>query len=79
MSKSDGAIRPGRHMTRGGKEVYIACRCNVNPDGSKNNYPWWVEDGRAGWSVDLEGRHMKNAVTQFDIVARIIGPQEGSK
>ena len=24
MSKSDGAIRPGRHMTRGGKEVYIA-------------------------------------------------------
>lgn len=65
-----GSIRPGAHLTRGGDAVYIACRCSVNPDGSTNHYPWWVEAKGGGWSVDEQGRHMKNARTQFDIVAR---------
>ena len=66
-----GKIRPGRHLTRDGREVYIAVRCRVNADGSKNPYPWLVEDGRRSWSVDESGRHLKNGVTCFDIVCRI--------
>lgn len=66
-----GEIRPGRHQTREGKEVYIKCRCNVTPDGAKNFYPWWVENGKRGWSVDTTGRHLKNGVTPFDIVSRV--------
>ncbi|HOF31411.1 MAG TPA: hypothetical protein PK441_11230 [Burkholderiaceae bacterium] len=66
-----GAIRPGRYLTRGGKEVYIAVCSNVNADGSRNAYPWWVEDGKSGWSVDDAGKHLKNGVTAFDIVSRL--------
>ena len=65
-----GKIRPGRHVTRDGKEVYIACRCAFTASRAKNDYPWWVEDGKGGWSVDDTGRHMKNGNTSFDIVAR---------
>lgn len=66
-----GAIRPGRHLTRDGRAVYIACRCSVDGRGAPNAYPWWVEDGKRGWSVDSSGRHMRNGATVFDIVARV--------
>ena len=71
-----GAIRPGRYLTRGGQEVYVACRCNHNPDGARNAYPWWVEDGRRGWSIDAAGRHLKNGASQFDIVSRPVSRLE---
>lgn len=64
-------IRPGRHLTRDGREVYIACRCAQTASGGANAYPWWVEDGKSGWSVDDDGRHLKNGVTPFDIVSRV--------
>lgn len=64
-------ISPGRHMTRGGKEVYIACKCNVNADGSPNEYMWWVEARGGGYSVDENGRHLKNGTTVFDIVSKV--------
>lgn len=67
---SIGTISPGRYLTRGGKEVYIACRCDVNPDGSKNEYPWWVEDGKRGWSVNDLGKHLQAGTSEFDIVSR---------
>lgn len=73
-----GEIRPGRHLTRDGREVYIACRCSRNPDGTKNAYPWLVEDGRRGWSVNDAGRHLRNGITTFDIVYRA-GPNVAIK
>lgn len=66
-----GVISPGRYLTRDGVEVYIAGRSNFAASGGNNYYPWWVEDGVSGWSVDEAGRHMKDGITQFDIVSRV--------
>lgn len=66
-----GAIRPGRHLTRDGQEVYIAIRCSVDPYWAKNPYPWVVEGGKLTWSVDDTGRHLKSGTTPFDIVSRV--------
>lgn len=64
-------IRPGRHLTRGGREVYITCRCAVTASGGVNDYPWCVSDGKSMWSVDDAGRHMKNGVSIFDVVSKV--------
>lgn len=64
-------IRPGRYMTRDGREVYIAIRCKVNRYNAPNSYSWWVECGKSGWSVDEMGRHTKGGVTPHDIVSRV--------